>query len=316
MSSLENICPTPSTENVSPDKLLAAQAQVMKAMNIPVCDNSSSRDTAAGGALIPPIGGYTDKTTTHSVGCEQINAIVNTVVKNQEVINCVLNQQQMSTNTTLLQSNNIIINIGMGIGAALDLSQINKSDVMIQTQLTGTQTTNLEATIKDTLNQLSDNIQDAKTEWSATPQGQKNLENMLSLINQKTQNNSITQYVSNFKAYLNQSNKIEINLTGYDPISIKYMMDTSSFKSIKINQENVMTYRNQQLMNSVLSSVFNTDAGQEWVQNLGNKQSGDSKGPPPFDPLGSGSTKYILLVICIIVGLVVVAGIVKGGNKE
>jgi hypothetical protein len=246
----------------------SAAAALLKAMGVGPCKQGS---IAGGGiVLVPPAA--IAVAGSINIGCEQIQVLTSKIQTFQEVVTCIMNRVAATSDAKVISSKSVELTFA----GSLDRSKIHivqKDDVLVRVvqSLTSDDKSQLSDKMNEFVDVFSKALQDSKTQLISNPQGQKNIQTLSESLSQSDVRTQLNETISKLTFDYVGTDTVKITITGSDGIS-------ALNSDIVINQDTILNYQAQQIVTSVLDSIFNTKEGQKVKADIEAQQKSEAKG--------------------------------------
>jgi len=244
-------------------------------------------------------GGASMKSTSNTLGCEQISAIAQRNYQTAQKIKCIINQKQQNTNVSAAAINNInfestdggiYLNCGdqgLKIKQGIRLKIVNTQQFSDETIQDITETVELAA--KQNIKQL----QESKVGFGATPQGQKVLQETFNKIDSKDIKAQVQQAVVESNTTIDAKNNVQIK--SKKDINI-------SGKECDINQDISLDILAQTIINSVMKNTFTEFFKASSEATSESTQKSEAEGMPDlFKSIGMIIGGIVALIVVLII---------------
>lgn len=285
---------TPPSESERGDAL----ASVLRALGAGPCKTTS----AAGGAVILEPPGFGGGAVSTAVGCDQIDVVVDSVVAAQRNLNCLVREivQAQGVVVKTRQVITLVIN-NMDLVKNINIQQASNDQIVLLTYLNDTDKLNIADQLKQFNTDFFSSLQDSKTGYLHSAQGQKSISDFRKTFSQENINQVIQKTISTIEQNVDTDQEIKVEINGYDPMSVRY----HELDSINISQDSYVLIKSSQILNTFLDAVFKTDEGQTLKQDITKGMKNESKGLESIIPniFGAG-----IIILAIIAGGVFIFG--------
>jgi hypothetical protein len=322
MSSTDDNCNTKSDAQTPPK--VDGIAQYLRALGAQSCSTHATLDQTNGsmhmGGNLGPLMSVnadasfsTTKSTTDTVGCEQIAAQSNAYNDTVNNVKCQLTSIASSASATAVSNQSLEFCNTFEAHCSGDFSSKQKANITINSiaTLSNEDATVIASTVQKGLSQVASVIQDSKNGFGATPQGSKSITDIKTNLTNNDTQNSIKKNASDAVAAILGSQDQKICGKVY-AVNCTY------------DQDMVMTMVAQSIVDTAFNSSFNSDIKTQILQEASTKQKSIAEGAPtaapPINYAASYSGMNMIMAIggiftIIIFGIIVVK-IMSQNNKQ
>lgn len=275
--------PTPSDNDT---------AKIAAAMGAGKCVKSATK-----GFLLTLEGGGAME-HSQSSGCDTVNIMSSNFAQVQQVTNCLLTKINTSSSSIVKLSQNNSLQLMEG--ASLHCQTLNMTNnldgaIGLTTEITSTVTNCIADMLKTSLANSMKSIQNNKSGWGSTPDGQKTLQQLAASMQSYISSTDITDIVQKAVSSVDLSQGTEVVINKNAIMTVD--------EACNITNDMVLKVQISTMMSNVIKDMFKTEDVSEIKNLISSDQKSESEGAPPLlDGLA------ILLPFLIIGGIVLFGG--------
>ena len=199
----------------TPEEQGTAGAQIAAAMGVQSCNTST---TSVQGELDFFLSSASMNVNTSSaVGCEQIQIMANSYHQAQKNISCTIKQSITESTASLTNLQKVSIEAGKDLITECTEFSIDQNAVIkliSLTQMTQQQISDIQKSVKTTAEDIVKSVQDSKTGFGATPQGQKFVSDAKTNIESEDFNQNVSQSINKITTSVESAQEIKIKAGG------------------------------------------------------------------------------------------------------
>jgi hypothetical protein len=274
----------------TPEELGSSAAKICQDMGIQSCSTSAFSAHAEVDAFLASASLTVSGSST--VGCEQVQIMANSYHQSQQKITCVIKQTSTDNSTSVSGINKIKINAGKDFipECNLEIDQKLKITLVSLAQMSQEQKNEIANAVKTTTNDIINSLQDSKSGFGATPQGQKYISDSKTSIDNIDFTENVTQTINKITTNVEGGNIIEINAGGN--IILRG-------KDCKITQDSVIEVMATSILSDSLTNIFSSMTEMTKKTETTIQQKAVNEGVP--DPTSGKALKYVAIAIVLIV---------------
>lgn len=283
-------CPVPPAP--TDEQLASCAAQIAQAMKVESCNTKSFSLQAE--TQIMFASASLNINASSSVGCEQIMAMANSYYQSQQNITCIMKQSLTENQTVVSGINKVIFNPGgdLTINCANEFVIDQKMQIrLVQlAQMSQEQKNEISRVAKATTEDILNTLQDSKSGFGATPQGQKYISESKSKIESLNFEQNVAQSINKITTQVQGGNTIQFNAGGNIYIT---------GKDCKITQDTLLDVMATSILNDQITTVFDSLSELTKKTQTSNTQTAVNEGAPN---LFEGKwIQYLLMGVALIV---------------
>ena len=255
---------------------------ILQMMGVESCKSAA----AAGGSVFCGCAGGAKL----DIGCEQISVISSKYLQTKNISMCILNSVSNDIQGSVVANNKVYIKLtdyaqmkcenGLTVDQSINVRFVNVNSVTTEVK------NDLVAQIQDFIKNTMQTLQDSKTGYLATPQGQKSVQDALTQVNSNIESVINNTTVTSILSSVFGENEVTIEVGGHAVLE---------GSKCNITQDSIIDFAVQNMIQSAMTNVLNLSSMTSLINDMKNDQENKATG---LDGLMNSMIIIIVLVLC------------------